>query len=468
MKRLVIYFHYDTQGLLDEPCRFALRSLIPFGEIFLVTNGTLRQQDHAWAQQSGCTIFERENKGFDVGAYRDALLALGRERIGTYDELVLMNYTLAGPVCSLQTMFQTMDRQDNLDFWGLTRHYSMRSKRFGGNVPEHLQSHFLAVRQRLLKDPSFWTYWQDMQLPASYEESVIRHETRFTAFFQERGFAWDSYVQTQDLKPVFVNPIMACPRELLEKRKCPFFKRRSFFTPYADELRRTDGNAARDLYDYLITETEYPVSLLIEALLRSQPLSALSKNLHWHYLVKDTAKGSVDLDKEGLELIHFSRPNTDPVTDWYLCERANWADNALEQAVALFREQPLLGTLCPALPPWPKAVQSVEKQWQALRPWIGEHVRVPLDECPPPAPAAGWLLIRKEAFPLGIPVMLEMRQAWLAILQAQQNGYYSAEFESFGQASARMEQFQVYVRDAQNPTAVAKQLGRLIKHKLKR
>ena len=89
-------------------------------------------------------------------------------------------------------------------------------------MPEHLQSHFIAVRPRLFNSDDFWNYWQEMALPASYEQSIIRHETRFTPYFAARGYAWDTYVQTDDLKPVFVNPIMACPRELLANRGCPF------------------------------------------------------------------------------------------------------------------------------------------------------------------------------------------------------------------------------------------------------
>ena len=29
MKRLVIYFHYDAQGQVDAPCRYAVQALLP-------------------------------------------------------------------------------------------------------------------------------------------------------------------------------------------------------------------------------------------------------------------------------------------------------------------------------------------------------------------------------------------------------------------------------------------------------
>src|SRR5699024_444611 len=144
------------------------------------------------------------NTGFDVGVYREALLTLGGQAVAACDELVLMNFTLAGSVRPLAPMFAAMQASPVLDFWGLMRDYAMRSRRFGAQVPEHLQSHFLAVRARMLRSDAFWQYWQQIRLPRSYEEAVTCHETRFTACFASQGYRWDSYVATDDLAPVFV------------------------------------------------------------------------------------------------------------------------------------------------------------------------------------------------------------------------------------------------------------------------
>lgn len=471
MKRLLIYFHYDAQGSLDEPCRFAVQALRPFGDLLVVTNGTLGTQDQDWLHRQDVRLLQRQNTGLDVGAYREALLTLGRETVCEYEELVLMNFTLAGPVGDLAPMFAAMESREDLDFWGLTRHYAMRSRRFGGFVPEHLQSHFLAVRRRLLCQDGFWRYWQQMPLPRSYEESVARHETRFTAYFAEQGFTWDSYVDTRDLAGVFVNPIMACPRELVENRGCPFFKRRSFFTPYEDELRRTDGNAARDLYEYLKKRTSYPVDELLRALLRSQPLSALAKNMHWHVVLpewENTSAQTPDLEALGLVLVRFAPVSCDPVTSWYLAQNARWADTHLDQAAELFAREPLLGVLCPALPLWPAADRELCRWWRQARAQVAAQVSVPLNDDPPAALSTGWVLVRKKAFPQGVPSVQDLGSSWLLPLQAQQNGFYTGTFAPAAQATAGLEQLQAYTRAAGQPAAVAKQLGRLLKHKIKR
>ena len=151
--RLVIYFHYVPRGQADTACRFAVQAVQEAAQaVLFVTNGKLNPESRAWAEtRPGLTLLERENAGFDVGAYKAALQAIGREGLEAYDEIVLMNYTLAGPVRPLAGFFAAMEGKD-LDFWGLSRHYAMRSRRFGGKngvVPEHIQSHLIAVRRRM-------------------------------------------------------------------------------------------------------------------------------------------------------------------------------------------------------------------------------------------------------------------------------------------------------------------------------
>lgn len=469
MERLTIYFHYDPQGRVDAAARLAVQAMLKFGALFFVTNGALQPEDRAWVRQAGAQCLERANTGYDVGAYREALLTLGRAKVEGYQELILMNYTLAGPVSasSLQALFARMDADPALGFWGLTRHYAMKSSRFGGHVPEHLQSHFLAVRQSLLRSDAFWDYWQKMPLPKSYEQSIILHETQFTAHFAALGFAWTSAVPTDDLKPIFVNPIMACPRVLVQERGCPFFKRRSFFTPYADEMRRTDGLAARELYDYLKAETSYPVDLLVASLLRTQPLAAMAQNLHWHTtLTPQAAQTAPDLQALGLQLIRFPLPQADAVTEYYWRQTAQQADALLPQAAALFAADPMLGIVSPAQPLWQGADAARRRQWRADRAAVAQQIDVPLSTDPPPVPNDGWALVRTQALGGAVPPCNSARDAWLLPLLAQKNGYTCRTFAAEARSAACADVLAVAADTLQTPAATAKQLGRLAKHRL--
>ena len=60
MKRLAIYFHYDAQGQVDAPCRYAVQALLPLSDLLFVTNGRLQAADRAWVQGTGARLLERK------------------------------------------------------------------------------------------------------------------------------------------------------------------------------------------------------------------------------------------------------------------------------------------------------------------------------------------------------------------------------------------------------------------------
>ena len=477
-KRLIVYFHYDPRGQVDSACRFAVQALARCGDLFFVTNGTLEEASRRWVGSVCFDWLERPNTGFDVGAYRDALCRLGRPTLDRYAEIVLMNYTLAGPVLPVERMFETMDRRTELDFWGLTRHYAMKSRRFGGQVPEHLQSHFLAVRPRMMED--FWNYWQTIRLPSRYEESVICHETRFTPYFAARGYRWDSYVDTGDLAAVFVNPIMACPAELIRSRGCPFFKRRSFFTPYGDELRRTDGQAAAELYRYLREQTTFPVQELVASLLPVQPLTNMAQNLHWQFLLPEKADGElprqlnpddlrspVKLDPDGIYFLPLPQNSGDAV-GWYL-DRSIPDETVQRAAAALLRREPWIGVLGPALPLFPACLAEKQSRWHRDLPYLRQrmeelHLKVPLEERQAlPLPNGGGLFLRAEAFPQGLPAITQRGDLWLLPLIAQYNGRGSAVYETASQSLARGAVLEQCLYNQMGLRANAKNLARSAK-----
>lgn len=56
----------------------------------------------------------RENKGFDVWAYKSALEHYGWSRLEEYDEIIMLNSTMIGPVFPLRETFEKMDARFGL------------------------------------------------------------------------------------------------------------------------------------------------------------------------------------------------------------------------------------------------------------------------------------------------------------------------------------------------------------------
>ena len=124
MKRLGIFFFYEKNGDVDDFITYYLRDLARnLTELIVVCNGKLSKQGRAAFEEFTDQIIVRENKGLDVWAYKTALDHYGWQRLSEFDEVVMTNSTLMGPVRPLKEMFDAMAERTNLDFWGLTIHH---------------------------------------------------------------------------------------------------------------------------------------------------------------------------------------------------------------------------------------------------------------------------------------------------------------------------------------------------------
>lgn len=299
MKRLGIFFFYEKNGVVDEFILYYLADLVKnLSELVVVCNGKLSEQGDAAFRQFTDHIIVRENKGLDVWAYKTALDDYGWERLSEFDEVVMTNSTLMGPVRPLREMFDAMAEQQDLDFWGLSIHHGAKTNPFKGKhlyryLPVHIQSHFIVYRKRFIQSPELQAYWNEMPMIESYTDSVQRYEAVFTKQFEDRGFKWDVYVKTDDLKEFTDYPLLVCPVRLLRDKKCPLFKRRSFMHTLEAYLNDTAGEPVRELYEYLKEETDYPVDLIWKNMIRTMHPHEFTRNLGLTRVVPPTVQDPV-------------------------------------------------------------------------------------------------------------------------------------------------------------------------------
>lgn len=311
VKRLIAYFIYDKQGIVDDYIIYMLCALKEHSsEIAVVVNGKLTSESREKLNQVTPVVMVRENKGLDVWAYKTVLDYYGWDKLVTYDEVIMMNFTIMGPVYPLSEMFESMSARD-LDFWGITMYHKYeKGDPFGtiecGYIPDHIQSHFIAVRTPMLKSIEFQSYWNNMQEIKDYRDAVGCHEAMFTKRFSEKGFKWDVYA---DMGDGYNNhPILCATREMLEGKRCPIFKRRSFMQDYSNIIHDTVGQEAIEAYDFIDKHTDYDVNLIWDNILRLENQADIKKNMQLNYIL-DSKHGtdiSEVLKKKRVALVlHF-------------------------------------------------------------------------------------------------------------------------------------------------------------------
>lgn len=259
MKRAAVAFFYDEHGIVDEYMLHLLKSFKPFVDEFIfVSNGPLSKHSEKDVSLVVDHLIVRENIGFDVWAYKEGLEFIGFDKLSYYDEVLLFNHTFYGPIFPLSELFGAMEKKP-VDFWGISVHAEVKPNPFTreGTLPEHINSHFIAIRQPMLSSAAFKLYWETMPKIESYVGSVLKHESRFTKHFNGLGYDYDAYIVPKDYGsdyPVFIDVAETI------KNRSPILKRRSFFhTHLFHDENGIDLPRAMRLID---ESSDYDVSLI--------------------------------------------------------------------------------------------------------------------------------------------------------------------------------------------------------------
>lgn len=267
MRRIAFYLFYDEQGIVDDYIQFKLEALTEHVEkIVFICNSKLNKEGRDKIEAIPAQIICRKNIGFDVWGYKEGLETIGLDTLTSeYDELLLLNYTFFAPIFPFKEMFD-WSNSVGCDFWGISEHAEVSPNPFTGKgvLPRHIQSHFIAVKNKMFSSFEFKKYWEQMPEIKSYTDSILQHESQFTKHFNDRGFSSSCYLPLEDYKTKY--PTFDEIETTLTNRS-PIIKRRPFFhEPLWLDKNAIDLSSVRDVIN---EKTDYNFDLIKQNLLRT-------------------------------------------------------------------------------------------------------------------------------------------------------------------------------------------------------
>jgi len=290
--RAAIYVFYDKDGIVDSYVTYMLCALLGVcDKLVFVCNGDLGSAGRESVEALTSDLVIRENEGYDAWGFKAGIEYLGWDKLVDYDELVLMNDSVFGPIYPFMDMFDSMDGR-GLDFWGITKHGEFidhAGGKKGRVVPEHIQSYFYAFSQGMFSHSEFKSFWDGLSKPKSWDDAIALFETRFTKHFSDLGFKWDVYVNTDKKLGEFsdIDQTLQMSYELVRDYRCPVLKRKCFSIDYWNFLAYTIGDSTAKAFRYVDEETDYDVNMIWDHILRTVNLRHIKDNLQLNYILPE-------------------------------------------------------------------------------------------------------------------------------------------------------------------------------------
>ena len=283
IKRLGIFVFYDNEGIVDRYVEYLLMQMKRvLSELIIVVNGELKETSLEKVQKFSSEIIRRENKGYDGGAYKDVILDyVTRNRMDTYDELVLFNDTFYGPFFPMEEIFSAF-ANERIDFWGLSRGVGLSCGEI--SVPDHVQAYFIVIKKDMLHRDDFWRFWKHLKYPTTHLEAILNYEIAFSTYFSELGYKYKTWIDIQcadELLQPGINIYLKYPCELIKNYRFPVLKRKAIYLKYINDIAQ--------LFNWLEEHVSYDRSMVFEHLdrvkhafsfIKIQRFAKLHKNIY--------------------------------------------------------------------------------------------------------------------------------------------------------------------------------------------
>jgi rhamnosyltransferase len=304
MRRAAVFVFYDKDGVADAYVDYYLCALREHVErLVVVSNCEPTENTRAMLSNYTDEFVVRENKGFGTGAYKAGIYQVGWDHISGFDEVILCNDSVFGPVYPLSEMFDVMSDSE-FDFWGITRLDLNGFEDIAGNEqslgdsPGYIQGYFTVFGAKVLQSKVFKEYWDQYPEEKPPCDALCMLEATFTKYFADAGFTWGAYAQPEEVDKSNPDITLFQAFNLISKRRSPFVNTKLFTT---DVIYSSAGEQPRKVLDYIDRNTAYDVDMIYEKIIRTSHQYDFVKTLAMTYVL--SASTEINTGEKGRAVI---------------------------------------------------------------------------------------------------------------------------------------------------------------------
>ena len=289
MKRKVIFFIKLLDNISDQYVWDILRHYqTAFDSLVLVCSAKPEMTEFCLRPDDDVLIWPR--KEINRLDYAGVLTQIGWDNLKVWDEIVITDDRLMGPVNSLQEMLSQMEKKTELSFWGLTAcNYAYAKKKPAERKDDeklfYIPFRFIVFRKELLNDDAFRDIWERTKDLKNHFDTEEELEYTFTKWMKDANYQWDTYIRTPEDRYDIADFLLEDPVRAVKGEGCPLFLKESFTCSQMKYITTSAGEQTGELLRFLRQETDYDTSMIWKTLIRTEHQDDITRTLRMTYVL---------------------------------------------------------------------------------------------------------------------------------------------------------------------------------------
>lgn len=333
MKRFVIASFIIENNKLYSYQKYLLEDIRNNADtVVLSYYDEMQDSDKNWCKEKNIELY-KSNSPIDVEMWRTLITSEQYSSMYNYDEIVLCNDSVFGPLYTLKKVFEKMSER-GAQFWGISVHGRMPctdNKSAGKKIwSRFLQRYFTVFKKSLFNSGAWKEFWTGMGKISDWADADKKYEFVFTDFFQKKGYSWSAYCDTTEWEKKeperYMSYILYRTYDMLKDKELPFISKQMFSVSKEYHLCYNCGNEGKKVIDYIKNNTDYDENFIFDFLINTKSPYEIWSGLNLTYILPENEFKPEKRNSSAVVFAHLYYEDMLNSTFEYLKRVPEWID----------------------------------------------------------------------------------------------------------------------------------------------
>lgn len=182
MKRLCLFAGYDSKGIIHDYVVYYLKEMSSCADIYYMADNEFSSQEYEKIRPYVKYYNGYHHGRYDFGSWQELMNYIGMEKLSEYDELILANDSVFGPLYPMKEFFNKIESDKEWDICGIDRAYDNKIDAW------YLSSYFMVFKKKIFLSDKFIDHFKNIPDKVDFDYAINSLEHPFMKKFYSDGF----------------------------------------------------------------------------------------------------------------------------------------------------------------------------------------------------------------------------------------------------------------------------------------
>lgn len=180
IKRICLFAGYNGKGIIENYAIYYIKELSKIADIYYLADNTILPSELDKIMPYVKGAYGYHHGKYDFGSWQELINLLGWEKLSEYDELILTNDSVFGPLYDLKNFVEDIEEDKEWDLCGINTAYDFHTW--------HLSSYFLIFRKNGFLSDIFKEHINSVVQEDNVKKVIEKYEIGLSRKMVEAGF----------------------------------------------------------------------------------------------------------------------------------------------------------------------------------------------------------------------------------------------------------------------------------------